>query len=770
MYKNKNYYLKIELIINIINNIIMKKNLVIVESPAKCITISKYLNNNPQLEKYGSFDVIASFGHIRDLKKKELSIDIEDNFKPIYEFLADKKKYSDNIKNKAKEFDNIYLATDDDFDGVFIGESIRILLKLGNNYKRIVFHEITSKALQYAIEHPTKIDEKQLESQQTRRILDRLAGYKLSQLLWSKFTSGNITLSAGRVQSCLLNLIIKHEKEIENFKTNSYWHIIGNFILNVNNDNLQSKFPTLQVDKINLTDINLYKDSNIYKETNSINIENLLKNIKNKWLINDIKSKESSENPSNPFITSTLQQEASSKLKTNIKNIMQLAQFLYEKGKITYIRSDSYVISQDFKDNAIKYIEKKYGSEYIGEDKQKKSIKGSQNAHECIRVTNIEETELETDNIFKEEHCKLYKLIWQRTICSLMSKAIYNELHIKFRDENMTQNINFVSTFKEVKFNGFLIIYGIKNESNNFDILLKQIKEKKYEISCSELKAKNTYLSQPSRYNDSGLVKLMEHHGIGRPATMVSIIEKLYDKKYIIKTDIKGEEKDTTDYTYNPSTKSLKKIKGTTLFGEEKNKLVSTDIGKEINNYLEKNFDYITNTQFTSSMENDLDEIQNGTKTKLDILNTFWKRFSKDLKEQTSKRAVKKIIKTENKEITINNIKYIIRIAKYGPVIQYDINDKKKYIPLKGYLSIFKKEYLDIDENDIKFLVKLPNKIGDYNDKDIILENGSYGLYLIYDKKNIKIPNFAYKEFIETKKFTNEQLKGFIEYSLNKKK
>lgn len=737
----------------------MDTNLVIVESPGKVESISKYLNSSKELKTFGKFIVTACFGHIYELKKPGLGIDIENDFKPTYALIEEKKEIINDLIKKSQNVNNIYLASDKDGEGEFISYSIKDVLKL-KNYKRIVFTEITQRALENAIKNPGLIDEKLLASQQCRRILDRLVGFKLSPLLWKKFSSGNITLSAGRVQSCLMHFIIQKENDIEKFTTNSYWHIDGDFNLEI------------EKEKINLKEVKLYEESTIYKETDKNNIEYILKNIKNKWNINNILTKITKQNPDAPFITSSLQQEASSKLKLGIKKIMQLAQNLYEKGVITYMRTDSFNMSEDFKILAYNYIEKTYGPEYVGVGSSKKKIKGSQQAHECIRITDI--NVLNLDNSFTKEHKELYKLIWQRTVTYLMKNALFDELEIKFNDKSFINSMNFITTFKKVKFNGFLIIYNINNESNNFDKLLNLINNNKYDLSCIELRAKETYLNPPPRYNDSSLVKVMEKHGIGRPSSYSSIIEKLYSKNYIIKSNIKGIEKNTLDYIYNLSDNAIKKIKNKVEIGAEQSKVVPTDIGKQIDNYLETNFEYITNKDFTSNIENSLDEIQKGNKTCLEILNIFWSRFSKDLNKQNIIKTKKQIIKTENKEFIINNVNYNVRIAKFGPVIQYELNNKTKYIPLKGYLYLYKKEYLDINEDDINFLVTLPKIIGEYNGKNIILEIGPYGIYLIYNKKNIKIPNFALKQFIDTKTFTNEQLKNFIDYSeshkLKKKK
>lgn len=734
-------------------------NLVIVESPSKSVSITKYLNSNPALAKYGKFVVLASYGHIRDLSKKTLAIDIEHEFAPQYEFLTEKKDQMDKIKKAAAKADAVYLASDFDQEGEFIGESIRVFLNLGENYKRIVFTEITAPALQYAIENYRKIDKFQLEGQQCRRILDRLVGFKLSPLLWKKFTTGSVTLSAGRVQSAVMHLIIQREKEIEAFKTTPYWHFNGDFTIKVGKD------------VTNLEEVKLYDKNLMYKTEDPKNIDKLFKSLKNSWSVSDVKSRQTRQSPDAPFITSTLQQEASGKLKTGVKRIMAVAQELYEAGHITYMRTDSYNMSEVFKSSAKDYIIDKFGDDYYeGGVLKKKAAKGAQEAHECIRVTHVEVTEL--GGKMGKDQKELYKLIWQRTVGFLMKPAIFDELEIMIRDSGMAKDLNFSTTFKKVKFNGYLAVYDIKNETNNFEAYMKSLKSGSYNLSCKEVRAKNTWTSPPARYNDAALVKLMETNGIARPSTFSSIIEKLYDKTYVVKTDIQGEEKSTSDFVFDPSppSKKLKEVKGKTMVGAEQGKAKPTDIGFEIDKYLSEHFEYIVDKSFTANMEEDLDEIAEGKKKRNQILDVFWKKLSKDLDNETQKKEEKRKIESEKKTVTVSGKEYIVRIGPYGPLIEYEKDGKKKYIGLKGYLPIAKKEYLDIDEDDVKFLLELPKKVGTVEGKDAMIVIGPYGPYIKWNNTNVKIPRFALKEFGETKSFTSEQLKGFIEYAKNKPK
>ena len=728
-------------------------NLVIVESPAKAVTIAKYLNGNPALSKYGKFVVIASYGHIRDLAKKRLGINIEKGFEPEYEFLTEKKDQMDKIKKAAASASAVWLAADQDNEGSAIADSVRILLNLGENYKRIVFTEITKDALQYAIEHSGKIDQLQLETQQCRRILDRLVGFKLSPLLWKKFTTGNIKLSAGRVQSAVMHLIIDREKEIEKFETHPYWHFNGDFNIKVGKD------------VTSLEEVKLYEKDNMYKTEDLKNVNKFFKSVKNVWSVTDVKSKQTKQSPDAPFITSSLQQEASSKLKTGVKRIMSIAQELYEGGHITYMRTDSYNMSDTFKSAAKDYIIKEFGEKYYtGGLLKKKVVKGAQEAHECIRVTDVKVSDL--DGKMSKDHKDLYKLIWQRSVAFLMKPAVFDELEIIIRDSGMAKDLSFSTTFKKVNFNGFLLVYGVKNEKNDFENYMKSLKAGKYDLNCKELRAKNTWTSPPARYNDSSLVKLMEVNGIGRPSTYSTTLDKLYDKTYVVKTDIKGEEKVTSDFIFD--LKKIKEVKGKTMVGAEQGKAKPSDIGFEIDRYLTEHFDYIVDKDFTAEMEKNLDLISEGKKKRNQVLDEFWKKISKDLDEQMKKKEDKRLIESEKKEITIAGKTYIVRIGPYGPLVEYEKDGKKTYIGLKGYLPIAKKEYLDIDDEDIKFLLALPKKVGTVEGKDAMLHLGPYGVYIRHNEINVKIPRFALKEFGETRTFTTEALKGFIEYAKTK--
>jgi DNA topoisomerase-1 len=507
----------------------------------------------------------------------------------------------------------------------------------------------------------------------------------------------------------------------------------------------------------------------VYKTEKEADLKAFFKSIKNDWEVDEYKQKVTRQSPDAPFITSSLQQEASGKLKMGVKRVMAIAQELYEGGHITYMRTDSYNMSDTFKESAKKYISQTYGATYVTEkEKSVKKAKGAQEAHECIRVTHVELPEL--GGKFGREQKELYRLIWQRSVAYLMSQAVYDELALEIRDTGMAKGMFFKSVFKKVKFNGYMAVYDVKNEINDFIKYTSALDSGKYELDCSEVRAKNTWMSPPARYNDASLIKLMETNSIGRPSTYSSILEKLYDKTYVIKTDVQGDEKPTVDYVFVPSKKTTKEEKGKAMLGAEQGKAKPTDIGLKIDEYLTQHFDYIVDKDFTANMEGDLDLISEGKKKRNDVLSTFWKNFSKDLEIQGNKKEEKLKIETEKREIKLAGKTYIVRMGPYGPLIEYEKDGKKAYIGLKGYLPMAKKEYTDVNEDDIKFLLDLPKKVGSVEGKDAMVVIGPYGPYLKWNDMNVKIPRFALKEFGETKSFTAEELKGFIDYAKNKPK
>lgn len=712
------------------------KNLVIVESPAKAKTITKYLNGNKLLVgKFGTFMVMASYGHVRDLEKKTLGIDIEKGFKPNYVVTEEKKKTVNDLREKAAQCQMVWLASDFDREGEGIAMHLKEVLKL-KKYKRITFTEITPKALENAVLNPRTIDEHLVDSQETRRILDRVVGFKLSPVLWKKYKTENMSgLSAGRVQSAVVNLIMEKELDIRNHNSQSYWHYIGDMSLKMQGQ------PAIPLE------VKVYKDTTILKETSEAKAKAFLTKIKGDFKIREVKTKEVKRNADLPFITSTLQQDAYNKHGFTPKRTMQLAQELYEKGHITYMRTDSYNISEDFKADAEKFINATYGTHYWsgGSSKAKKKQKNVQEAHEAIRPTHADVKPTDLAAEFSQDHRKLYDMIWKRTIAFFMVPCVSIELDIKIADSSFASDTYFLSTFSRVKFNGYMVLYGAENE--NIEDLKKYVDNlsnpSKYKITCKNVLAKNTWSSPPQRYSESSIIKVLESEGIGRPSTYANIMTKLFDKKYIIKSDVTGIEKPVVNYVYDM--KKLTQQKDTATVGAERTKLVPTSIGEEINSFLNTHFQYVVDKSFTSNMEADLDKIAEGDKTGLDVLKGFWKVFGKDVAQFDHVKDKKVVLKTESLQLHVDGGDYILRQAKYGPVIEYanEASEKKKsYINLKPYLKQFRKELTDLTEDDVRMLVNMPRKLCVIDKKDFLFAYGPYGFYGKYDDRNIKL---AYK-------------------------
>lgn len=725
------------------------KNLVIVESPAKAKTIAKYLNSNNNLKSFGKFIVVSSMGHIRDLKKKELGIDIEKGFIPNYQVTEEKHKVVTELKNKAKECDLVWIASDYDREGEGIAMHLKEVLKL-KTYKRITFTEITSKALENAIMNPRTIDKNLVDSQETRRFLDRLVGFKLSPVLWKKYKTENMSgLSAGRVQSAVMHIIINRENEIKNFNSGSYWYFIGDFHLKIKNN-----------DKHDMTDVRLYKNDIVYKEEDQNTAHNILKKLKNDFKIIDVKSKKVKKNADLPFITSTLQQEGHVKFGFPLKRTMQLAQELYEKGYITYMRTDSYNISDDFKVTVEPFIINQYGIEYYsGGSAKKKATKNAQEAHEAIRPTNVHTLSDSLD--LSVDHKKLYDMIWKRTVAYFMTPCVNDELEIKIVDSSFVEDMFFQSTFSKVKFNGFLAVYGIKSEKYDFKKYIDGIVDGNYDIKCKKITAKNTWQSPPSRYNESSIIKVLESEGIGRPSTYAGIMSKLLEKKYIIKSDVGGVDKSTTSYIYESG--KIKKENGTVKIGQERTRLVPTEIGEEIDKFLSEHFDYIVDKRFTAIMESDLDKIAEGDKKKIDVLNIFWNVFKTDLSKFDTFKEKKTLLKTESISHTINNKEYILRIAKYGPVIEHQVDSKKTFINLKPFMKHYRKELSDISKEDVEFILSLPKELRIIDKKPFMFVYGPYGFYGKYDNRNIKIPIRLLNGILKDD-YTDDEIRNCINY------
>ena len=739
--------------------VVTRTNIVIVESPAKAKTIAKYLNTNTRLKEYGKFVVCASMGFLKDLPKQKLGVQIEAGFEAEYVAIEDKKKLINELTKKVREADVVWLASDNDRCGENIARQLVELFKL-KKYYRITFNEITPRALEAAITSPGLINDAKADAEECRRVLDRLVGYKLSPLLWKRY-SGQMGLSAGRVQSAVLALIIAREKEITEFGSKTYWYFEGSFSNKETGD---------------LKDLKLYgTDAKVYKTDSGSSAKNMLGTVGTRFEVIESKGRQTTQKPDLPYITSSLQQDAYSKLGCTVKRVMAVAQELYENGLITYMRTDSHAISPDFASAARTYVASTYGDSYVGvegDSKKTRNNKNAQEAHEAIRPTNVA---MRTPEGLIGDHKKLYDMIWMRTVAYFMKPAIFDEVDIKITDNAKLRRdgLYFLANFRKCKFPGYLAVYGTKAEKYDFDRLLKE--SRNWVLTCNEIVGRNTWSSPPARYNEGSLIKLMEAESIGRPSTFSATVQKLYEKQYVLKSDVAGEERAVLHYRVVPgSTGGVTEKRDKIVVGSEKSKLVPTDIGKAILAYLEQSFAYITDKTFTSHMEADLDKIEEGSRSRLEVLSGFWKRFGTDIDKEADalKGVVKENLSTknsaDNREFVIGGIKYTVRLARFGPVIEYTglgVGAKTQYIGLKAYLKYVRKEYKDIDETDIKLLVSVPKPLGKIKGRDAHMHYGQYGFYMKWGDQNVRLLEKNVKEWITSGEISKAALEASIDYA-----
>ena len=674
------------------------KTLLIVESPAKSKTIEKLLGPN--------YTVLSSFGHIRNLDKKSLGIDVNDNFKPHYRILTDRSKQIKAIENAIKTVDKVLLASDEDREGEAIAWHCAIVFKLNiNETNRICFHEITKTALEHAVSNPRKIDMAMVYSQQARRILDRIVGFKLSPLLWKYIAP---KLSAGRVQSAALKIIVDKEKEINTFSEKIYYKTSGQFskkimgILNHNFTNENEIIPFLEDCK-----------KSIFK-------------------INEIEKNRSVKNPPPPYVTSTIQQDLSLRFGLSSKKIMSILQNLYENGFITYHRTDSTNLSDSILDDIKKFILEKFDKKYLHIRKYKSKIKCAQEAHEAIRPTNINNEAL--PNTSDEMDKLVYNIIWKRTIASQMSESLSDLYKIIISISNRKEL--FIAKAEKIIFDGYKKIYDDpKNDETDSakddlpqDFIIDSIKKDDI-LTYTKITSNEKYENSPPRYNEGGIVKKLEKSGIGRPSTYSNIIETIIDRKYVEKKDIKGKKIDVKVYTLE---KEIKNKKETIIFGAEKKKLIPTDLGINTNDFLEKNFPDILDTNFTSTLEENLDSIANNNMIWNEVVNNFYSLFIVSVNNLTEKEYIPPKKRHLGNDLEGNAL--YAYIGKYGPVIQ--IGDGKDI----KYCKVDSKYNIDtITLNEYLAIEKFPKNLGTYLDKTIYIKNGAYGFYISHDEKNYKL-------------------------------
>ena len=677
----------------------MAKNLVIVESPAKKKIIQGYLGKE--------FIVESSIGHIRDLPKKGgMSIDIENGFIPKYEISEDKKKVVNHLRDAVKKVETVWLATDEDREGEAIAWHLTEALKLEpSNTKRIVFHEITKKAILNAVENPRILNQNLVNAQQARRVLDRLVGFEVSPVLWRKVKQG---LSAGRVQSVAVRLIVEREKEILNFTSTSDYKVII-FLKNNNQEIIKSELT-----KRFKTESEAYDFMKKCQEA-SFFVENLEK-------------KAAKKSPTAPFTTSTLQQEASRKLGFSVSQTMIVAQKLYESGKITYMRTDSVNLSQDALDAANAEILKLYGQDYANRKSYSNKTKGAQEAHEAIRPSYINQRKIDGDSAQQ----KLYDLIWKRTISSQMSDAKIDRTIVKIGLSNSDEKLT--AKGEVITFDGFMKVYleGKDDENANEKGILPKI-EVKENLNLFEGTANQQFTRHPARYTEASLVKKMEELGIGRPSTYAATITTVQKRGYVEKDSGEGKERVSKSIILKDSELVTKDIK--INYGAEKNKLFPTDVGVVVTDFLLENFVDIMQYSFTASVEDEFDQIAQGKKAWNDMIAAFYTKFH---------NQVEKVSETKGKSLGQRNLgvdsksgkTLYARIGPFGPMVQLGEKSENEQDPKPKYASLLKGQTIQtISFDEAMKLFDLPRNVGEYEGEEIIAAIGRFGPYLRFKGK-----------------------------------
>jgi len=714
----------------------MAKNLVIVESPAKAKTIEKYLGKD--------FKVASSFGHIADLPSKELGVDVDGDFTPKYIIPSDKKSLVKELKSQAKKAEMVWLASDEDREGEAIAWHLSESLNLTeSNTKRIVFHEITKTAILKAIENPRKINYNIVNAQQARRVLDRLVGYELSPVLWRKVKGG---LSAGRVQSVAVRLIVERERQIEVFKPIASFRIVAEFT-----NNTGSKFKA-----------KLPKNFKTEKEARDF----LTVNIGASYKVSELVKKPAKKSPAPPFTTSTLQQEASRKLYYSVGKTMTIAQRLYEAGLITYMRTDSVNLSNDAKQAAEEEISNSFGKEYCTPRNFKGKAKGAQEAHEAIRPTDMSRHTISGD--YDQE--RLYSLIWKRTIASQMSNAQLERTNVKIASSASVAE-QFVANGEMIKFDGFLKVYleGTDLEDEEQEGMLPKLA-----VGDSLLKkyitATQRFTRPPYRYTEASLVKQMEELGIGRPSTYAPTISTIINRNYVEKGTIEGVERSYLQLTLMDDVKDNML---TEVIGSDKGKLVPTDIGMIVNNFLVEHFEYILDYNFTAKVEEDFDNIAEGNEEWKHMMKDFYKKFHPQIEnvtENADRESGERILGKDHE----SGKTVLVRLGKFGPMAQIGAPDdeEKKFASLRPDQQLHQVTFEEVMD-----LFKLPKDLGMYDGFEVQINNGRFGPYIKFDSKFISLPKGmdpldvdmdSAKELIEEKRKADAPIYEYEELPVQK--
>ena len=713
----------------------MQENLVIVESPAKAKTIEKFLGKE--------YTVKSSFGHIRDLSKKELGIDISNNFEPHYEIPADKKKVVGELDKLAKSAKTVWLASDEDREGEAIAWHLAQVLGLDpKTTKRIVFHEITKNAILHAVENPRSINMDLVNAQQARRVLDRLVGFELSPVLWRKVKP---SLSAGRVQSVAVRLIVEREREIIAFESKDYYRVVADFeIAGANGKSgafraeLNKRFATEQEAEAFLGKC---KDA--------------------RFTVLNVEQKPSKKNPPAPFTTSTLQQEAGRKLGMSVSQTMAVAQRLYEAGYITYMRTDSVNLSNQALAAAKEEITVLFGAEYSEVRNFKTKSKGAQEAHEAIRPSYMNHRTIEGG----PQEKRLYELIWKRTVASQMASAQTERTVVDIAGSGAAEQV--VATGEVVKFDGFLRLYSesVEDETGEGEEALLPPMKKGDEPTAQTITALQRFTQSPPRYSEASLVKRLEELGIGRPSTYAPTISTIITRGYVIKESRDGEKRGYTQLTLSKGKIARKTL--TETVGKEKNKLSPTDIGMIVTDFLDAQFAAVMDYNFTASVEKEFDEIAMGEKSWPEMIRSFYDEFHSKVDEALESKPVKS---SQMHELGIDpksGKPVFVKIGRFGPVAQIGGAEGDEEKP--RFASLKKGQLIaTITLDEALALFDLPRKLGEFEDKEVVIGVGRFGPYARHDGKfvslaktddpyTIELPRAI--ELIEQKRIKDKRMK-----------
>jgi len=678
----------------------MSKNLVIVESPAKAKTIEKFLGKDYKVE--------SCFGHIADLPSKELGVDVDGDFKPKYQVSKDKKDVVKKLKDLASKAEMVWLASDEDREGEAIAWHLAEHLKLDKNKtKRIVFHEITKSAIQKAIENPRGIDYDLVDAQQARRVLDRIVGYELSPILWRKIKGG---LSAGRVQSVSVRLIVERERDIQNFTSEAFYRIDAEFS-NEEGQTFKAKLP---------------KNFSSKEEA----LKFLKSNISADFKVSDLEKKPIKRFPAAPFTTSTLQQEASRKLGFSVSRTMNNAQRLYEAGLITYMRTDSVNLSNEARNGAKAAIESDFGTKYSKPRNFKGKAKGAQEAHEAIRPTDFSRHSVHVD----KDQDRLYDLVWKRAIASQMSEAELETTNVKIKAS--THNETFTAQGEVIKFDGFLKVYleGSDDEDSEQEGTLPTLRVNET-LHNNYITATERYTRPPYRYTEASLVKQLEELGIGRPSTYAPTISTIQNRGYIEKGTVAGTERKYSQLVLKKG--DIKDRQLTEKVGSDKGKLVPTDIGIIVTDFLVNHFEHILDYNFTAKVEEDFDNIAEGKANWAKIMKEFYDDFHpqvEHVQENADRESGERVLGTDPK----TGRQVSVRLGKFGPMVQIGTSEDEEK-PIFASLSP-DQQINTITYEEAMGLFQLPKKLGVYQGEEIEANNGRFGPYIRFGKKFVSLP------------------------------